>query len=35
MNDAKVPRIIGISFGALWLVMLGLNMLSEMHIAAN
>jgi hypothetical protein len=28
MDEAKIARIVGFSFGALWLVMLGLNMLS-------
>jgi len=28
MSEAKIARIVAISFGALWLVMLGLNMLS-------
>ena len=28
MDEAKIARIVGISFGALWLVILGLNMLS-------
>ena len=28
MSKAKVARIVAISFGTLWLVMLGLNMLS-------
>ena len=30
MNEAKIARIVGISFAALWIVILGLNMLSEM-----
>jgi len=28
VSEAKIARIVAISFGALWLVMLGLNMLS-------
>jgi hypothetical protein len=28
MNEAKIARLVGISFGTLWLVMLGLNILS-------
>ena len=28
MNEAKIARIVGMSFGALWLVMLGLHLLS-------
>ena len=28
MDDARIARIVGFSFGALWLVMLGLTMLS-------
>jgi len=28
MSETKIARIVAISFGTLWLVMLGLNMLS-------
>jgi hypothetical protein len=30
MGEAQIARIAGISFGILWLVMLGLSMMSEM-----
>jgi hypothetical protein len=28
MHEAKIARLVGISFGVLWIVLLGLNMLS-------
>jgi hypothetical protein len=30
MSEAKIARIVAISFGTLWIVMLGLQMMSEM-----